>query len=79
MAREQIPITLGDYDKWAVERIAEARHEDRTELIKTAVKEWIARYPDTVAAAKATLADFASTDLGRSDEWKSRKRGANGR
>jgi predicted transcriptional regulator len=74
VAREQIGITLDDYHKWAVERIADAMHKDRTELIAQSVQEWIAKYPEVAASAKATLADFASTEEGKSTKWQTRKR-----
>lgn len=73
MAKEQICITLDDYHKWAIQRIADTMHDDRTAVIARAVIEWVARYPDTVAGAKATLADFAGSEEGKSTEWKTRK------
>lgn len=59
---EQFSITLDAYHRWAMERIAEAMSTKRTDLIQQAVREYVARYPDTVASAKATLADFMKSN-----------------
>lgn len=77
--REQWSITLDDYHQWAVERIADAMHRKRTELVEQAVHEWVLKYPDAVASARATLADFVQSPQGRQGSKEGLTKRAKGR
>jgi hypothetical protein len=56
--KDQFSITLDAYHKWAIDQIAEVMGVNRTELILWAVRDWVAKNPNHVSDAKATLSEF---------------------
>ena len=57
-------VTLDTYHKWAVDRVVQAMRLSRSDLVLWAVRDWMAKYPNHVGDAKATLADFMASPGG---------------
>ena len=54
----QFSISLDDYHKWAIDQIADAMSLNRVDLIQWAIRDWVAKNPNHVTDAGASLKEY---------------------